>query len=77
MVTNALSKNLGAGTNEHQILAGYWPWMYMGEWGVLDIKPDDTTLGDSGGLVIRAFQDVDFALAHPAAFVAGAVLVSA
>jgi len=67
-VTNALPKNLGGGTDEHPILAGYWPWLFIGEWGVLDLMPDESTLGDSAGLVLRAFQDADIAAAHEAAF---------
>ena len=67
-MTNALPKNLGTGTNEHPIVAGYWPWLYIGEWGVLDLMPDEVTLGDSGGLVIRGFQDADVAVAHAGAF---------
>jgi len=66
-VTNALPKDLGAGS-DHPIIAGHFPWLYIGEWGVLDLMPDETTLGDSGGLVLRGFQDADVALAHAAAF---------
>lgn len=66
-VTNALPKTLGGG-GEHPVIAGYWPWLYIGEWGVLDLMPDEVTLGDSAGLVLRGFQDVDVVAAHEAAF---------
>ena len=75
-VTNSVPKNLGVGTNEHLIGAGYFPWLYFGEWGVLEVKPDDITLGDSDGLVVRAFQDADVVAAHAAAFASSSVDVS-
>jgi len=67
-VTNSLPKNLGGGTDEHPIIAGYWPWLYIGEWGTLDLMPDNVTNADEAGLVLRAFQDVDVAAAHESAF---------
>lgn len=67
-VSNAVPKNLGAGTNQHAIIAGYFPWLYIGEWGTLDLMPDEVTNADEAGLVLRAFQDVDIAAAHEAAF---------
>lgn len=66
-VSNALPKTLGAGS-AHPIVAGHWPSLYIGEWGVLDLMPDEITLGDSGGLVLRGFQDADVAVAHAVAF---------
>ena len=44
--------------------------LLIGEWGVLDLNVDTTTLGDSGGLVLRAFLDVNVAVRHPASFAA-------
>ena len=73
-ITNALPKNLGSGTNEHPVLAGYWPSLYIGEWGVLDLAPDEVTLGDSAGLVLRGFQDADVAVSHAAAFATGSFI---
>lgn len=40
----------------------------LGLWGVLDITVDEAALAASGGVVLRAFQDVDIALRHPESF---------
>jgi len=50
------------------IFFGVWNQLIIGFWSGLDIKLDETTLGDSGGLVIRAFQDCDIAVRQAAAF---------
>lgn len=42
----------------------------IGHWGVLDVAADPFTLGDSGAVRVRAFQDVDIALRHPQSFAA-------
>lgn len=47
---------------------GNWAELLIGEWGVLDLFPDPYVLGDSGGLAIRAFKDVDIAVRHAASF---------
>lgn len=52
----------------HAILFGDWSQIMVGFWGVLDIKADESTLAASGGLVLRAFQDVDVAIRHGVAF---------
>lgn len=49
-------------------LYGNWADLLIGEWGVLDLFPDPYTLGDSGGLVIRAFKDIDVAVRHAQSF---------
>ena len=68
VVSNNLPGNLGAGTNETPILFGNWSDLLMATWGTIDLLVDDVTLGDSGGLVMRAFYDVDVALRHPESF---------
>lgn len=52
----------------HTLLFGDWSQIIVGFWGVLDIQPDVSTLASSGGLVLRAFQDVDTAIRHAIAF---------
>ncbi|MCA9501883.1 MAG: phage major capsid protein [Myxococcales bacterium] len=68
LASNNVPGNLGAGTNEHAVIYGDWSDLMLGLWSTVDIMPDLVTLGDSGGMVIRAFQDVDFALRHAASF---------
>ena len=58
-----------AGFPANQILFGDFSQFICGMWGVLDLMPDTATKVASGGLVIRAFQDMDFAVRHPTAFV--------
>lgn len=62
-----VSTQLGANT----IVFGDWSQILVGFWGVLDIKPDESTLAASGGLVLRAFQDADIAIRHAVAFCKG------
>jgi len=61
-VTNQVPSDLDKGTSSgvcSGIIFGNWSELLIGEWDVFDIKLDEITLGDSGGLVVRAFQDVD------------------
>jgi len=51
--------------------------LIIGMWGGVDIKVDETTLGDSGGTVIRVFQDVDVGLRHVESFAATQDLLTA
>ena len=57
-----------AGFPANQILFGDFMQFICGMWGVLDLMPDTATKVKSGGLVIRAFQDMDFAVRHPTSF---------
>ena len=50
------------------MIFGVWSQILIGLWSGLDIQVDTTTLGDSGGVVIRAFQDADIGIRHAAAF---------
>jgi HK97 family phage major capsid protein len=50
---------------------GNWTDLMMGFWGVLDLKPDESTKAASGGLVLRVFQDTDIAVRHPESFCKG------
>jgi len=67
-VTNLLPRNLGAGTDQHAILFGDWSQVVVGLWSGIDLLPDQVTLGDSGGLVMRGFQDADVLIRRPVAF---------
>lgn len=70
-VSEQVPSNLVKGTSGAVCSAelyGNWAELLIGEWGVLDLFPDPYTLGDSGGLVIRAFKDIDIAVRHAASF---------
>lgn len=57
---------VNAGANG--IIFGNWTELLIGFWGVLDLQADPFTDGAKGGLVIRAFQDIDVAVRHAASF---------
>jgi HK97 family phage major capsid protein len=50
------------------MIFGVWSQLLIGFWSGLDIKLDEVTLGDSGGLVVRSFQDADIGVRHAASF---------
>ena len=50
------------------ILFGNFNDILIGFWGVLDINVDVATKAASGGIVLRAFQDVDVAVRHAVSF---------
>ena len=52
------------------VLFGDFSEVILGLWGGLDLMLDPYAKADSGGLVIRAFQSVDIAIRHAAAFAA-------
>lgn len=47
---------------------GVWSQLVIGMWGALDILVDPYTNAKSGGVIIHAFQSVDIAVRHAAAF---------
>ncbi len=49
-------------------LFGAFSQVLLGMWGVLDINIDVATKAKSGGIVLRAFQDVDVGVRHAEAF---------
>lgn len=67
----------GTGTNLSTMIFGNFADIILGQWGVIDLKADETTLGDSGGLVLRAFLDIDVAIRHAESFAAITDLVTA
>lgn len=58
-----------AGFAANSILFGDYSQLIVGMWGVLDVMLDTATKAASGGLVIRMFQDLDFGVRQPTAFV--------
>lgn len=53
------------------VFFGNWADMILGFWSGLDLRADTATLAASDGLVLRAFQDLDIAIRHPASFALG------
>jgi len=53
---------------ESTLIFGVFAQIIMGFWSGLDIKLDEVTLGDRGGIVIRAFQDCDIGIRQAVAF---------
>lgn len=60
----AVSNQVPAATT----IFGVFSQILIGMWSGLDIKLDEVTLGDSGGVVVRAFQDCDIGIRQAAAF---------
>lgn len=52
------------------LIFGDFSQIILGMWGALDLMVDPFTKGDSGGVVIRAFQSCDALVRQPAAFAA-------
>ena len=50
------------------LLFGNWMDFIIGMWSGLDLTVDTATLAASGGVHLRAFQDVDFGLRHDKSF---------
>ena len=67
-VSNNTPRTEGAGSNEHVSFFADWSELLMALWSTVDIQIDPITLGDSGGLVVRAFQDIDIAVRHATSF---------
>jgi HK97 family phage major capsid protein len=69
-ISNNVPSNLtkGTGTNLSAAIFGNFNDMIYGFWGALDMMNDPITNADSGGLVIRLFQDLDIAIRHAESF---------
>lgn len=52
-------------------ILGNWSDLILAMWSGLDLTVDTSTLAASGGMVLRAFQDVDFGVRHAQSFVHG------
>lgn len=72
VASNNVPSNLtkGTGSNLSAIIFGNFNDVVMGMWGSLDLKIDEITNADRGGMIIRAFQDIDIGLRHAASFAA-------
>lgn len=53
-------------------ILGNWTDLVLAMWSGLDLTVDQSTLAASGGVVLRAFQDVDFGVRHAESFCRGA-----
>ena len=58
------STNVPAG----KTIFGNWSDILIGMWGVLDLVVDTATNAKNGGIVLRAWQDIDIAIRHPQSF---------
>lgn len=63
-----VSVKTDSGWAANTILQGDFSQVIMGMWGVVDMVVDTATLVSSNGIVIRVFQDLDFAVRQPTAF---------
>lgn len=53
------------------VVLGNWSDFIIGLWSGLDLTVDAATLASTGGLYVRAFQDLDFGVRHPESFAYG------
>lgn len=69
-VTNAVPSNgtKGTGTALSSIIFGNFADLIFGIWGGLELQVDPYSSGDSGSIIVRAFQDADIAVRHPESF---------
>lgn len=71
-VTNAVPSNgtKGTGTNLSSIIFGNFADLIFGMWGGLELQVDPYSSGDTGSIIVRAFQDLDIAVRHAESFAA-------
>ena len=72
-ITNAVPSNLTKGTsvgNASAIIFGNFADLIVGLWGALDLQVDPYSAGDTGSVVVRAFQSADICVRHPESFAA-------
>lgn len=71
-VTNAVPSNgtKGTGTDLSSIIFGNFADLIIGMWGGLELQVDPFSAGDTGSVIVRAFQDVDVAVRHAESFAA-------
>jgi HK97 family phage major capsid protein/HK97 family phage prohead protease len=71
-VTNAVASNgtKGTGTSLSSIIFGNFADLIFGLWGGLELQVDPYSAGDSGSVIVRAFQDSDIAVRHAESFAA-------
>ena len=73
--TNQLSKELGAGEDEHAMVYGIWSELVVGEWGAIEVLANPYTLAAKGLVQVTGFYLADVALRHPESFCRAAGLV--
>jgi HK97 family phage major capsid protein len=66
--TNQLSKELGAGSDEHAMVYGIWSEMVIGEWGAIEVLANPYTLATKGLVQVTGFYLADVAPRHPESF---------
>lgn len=79
-ITNAVPSNLTKGTSVgvcSAIIFGNFADLIMGMWGGLELQVDPYSSGDTGSVIVRAFQDSDIAVRHPESFAAMADALTA
>jgi HK97 family phage major capsid protein len=67
-VVNGYSARTSTQLPANTLLFGDFSQVIVGQWGVLDVKPDEAAKAASGGLVLRVFQDCDVAIRHAESF---------
>ncbi|WP_299077921.1 phage major capsid protein [uncultured Paraglaciecola sp.] len=65
---NGYKAEVSTQLSANRIIFGNFNDVVIGLWGVLDLMPDQATKAASGGLVLRAFQDVDIGIRHAGSF---------
>lgn len=78
-VTNAVPSNgtAGTGTDLSTIIFGNFADLIVGLWGGLDLQVDPYSAGDSGSVVVRAFQSADICVRHAESFAAMTDVITA
>jgi HK97 family phage major capsid protein len=66
--TNQLSKELGAGSDEHAMVYGIWSELLVGEWGAMEVLANPYTLAGKGLVLVTGFYLADVAPRHPESF---------
>jgi HK97 family phage major capsid protein len=66
--TNQLSKELGAGSDEHAMVYGIWSELVVGEWGAIEVLANPYTLASRGLILVTSFYMADVAPRHPESF---------
>jgi HK97 family phage major capsid protein len=66
--TNQLSKELGAGSDEHACVYGIWSELLVGEWGAIEVLANPYTLAAKGLVQVTSFYLADVAPRHPESF---------
>ena len=72
-VTNAVPSNLTKGTASgicSAVVFGNFADLIVGLWGGLELQVDPYSSGDTGAVIVRAFQDFDVAVRHAESFAA-------